>query len=62
MNENDGYMCMSDFVEKKLQLEEFTNGHAFYEFTKEEDLNYYKDVVHLSSSDDHQKVNNCIYV
>ena len=67
VNEDDGYMSMSDFVEKNPQIKEFTNGHAFYEFTREEDLNYYKNVVHLSSSDDNQKVNNynnyiCVFV
>ena len=45
--DGDRCMCMSDFVKKRLEIAEFTNGDAFYEFTKEEDLRYYKDVVHL---------------
>ena len=37
---------MSDFIDKKLGVE-FTNGHAFYEFKRLEDLDYYKEVILL---------------
>ena len=47
VDKDDGCMCMSDFVKQKAMVAEFTNGHAFYEFTNEEDLQCYKDVVHL---------------
>ena len=49
---DDGCMCMSDFVKEKLNLSEFTNGHAFFEFKKEEDLLYYKDIIYLPSRND----------
>lgn len=38
---------MSDFIKQKLGVAEFTNGHAFYEFTREEDLEYYKEVIFI---------------
>ena len=38
---------MSNFVRKNLGVSDFQNAHAFYEFTNEEDLGYYRDVVHL---------------
>ena len=38
---------MSDFVRNSLGISDFKNSHAFYEFTDEEDLRYYRDVVHL---------------
>jgi hypothetical protein len=36
---------MSKFIEKELGLQKFENGQAFYEFTGQEDLIYYKEVV-----------------
>ena len=36
---------MSKFIEKTLGSRTFENGRAFYEFTDEEDLIYYKEVV-----------------
>jgi hypothetical protein len=36
---------MSKFIEKELGLRKFENGRAFYEFTDQEDLIYYKEVV-----------------
>lgn len=56
-------VCMSKFIKEKLELAEFTNGHAFYEFTREEDLEYYKEVIHLPAefnSVDKFKVCMCI--
>ena len=47
VGEVDGCMCMSDFVKQKAMVAEFTNGDAFYEFKREEDLQCYKDVVYL---------------
>ena len=38
---------MSDFVRNSLGISDFQNVHAFYEFTNAEDLQYYRDVVHL---------------
>ena len=38
---------MSSFIETELEHEVFVNGRAFYEFTKEEDLLGYKEVVHV---------------
>lgn len=38
---------MSDFIKQKLGVAEFPNGHAFYEFTREEDLEYYKEVIFI---------------
>ena len=37
---------MSDFIKTRLG-NEFTNGHAFYEFKRPEDLDYYKEVLLL---------------
>ena len=39
---------MSTFINKKLGS--FENGRAFYEFTDEEDLMYYKEVVNKFKS------------
>ena len=36
---------MSEFIKNELDLRTFENGRAFYEFNREEDLNYYKEVV-----------------
>ena len=36
---------MSKFIKNELGLQTFENGRAFYEFNREEDLNYYKEVV-----------------
>ena len=36
---------MSKFIEKKLGSRTFENGRAFYEFTDEENLIYYKEIV-----------------
>lgn len=36
---------MSKFIEKELGSQTFENGRAYYEFTGEEDLNYFKEVV-----------------
>ena len=36
---------MSKFIEKDLGSQTFENGRASYEFTGEEDLNYFKEVV-----------------
>jgi hypothetical protein len=40
---------MSNFIENELEQEVFVNGRAFYEFTKEEDLLGYKEVVYVSN-------------
>lgn len=40
-------VSMSDFIKYKAGVTNFTNGDCFYEYTKEEDLNYYKDVIYL---------------
>ena len=37
---------MSDFIKNELGVE-FTSGHAFYEFKRPEDLDYYKEVLLL---------------
>ena len=37
---------MSDFIKRKLGVE-FTNGRAFYEFKRPEDLDFYKEVILL---------------
>ena len=36
---------MSKFIEKELGSQAFENGRAYYEFTGEEDLNYFKEIV-----------------
>ena len=38
---------MSDFIKTKLGVAEFINGHAFYEFKRTEDLDYYKEVIYM---------------
>ena len=43
MGENN--VQMSKFIEKELGSQAFENGRAYYEFTGEKDLNYYKEVV-----------------
>ena len=48
VDESENCMCMYDFIKKKPEINEFTNGHAFYELTKEEDLRYYRDIVYLA--------------
>ena len=63
-NEEDGCSFLSKFVQKKLKLVEghkdedikFINGNAFYEFKREEDLQYYKDVIFWNSKTDEIKV------
>ena len=42
---DENYVQMSSFIMKNLKIESFENGRAFYEFTDEEDLIYYKEVV-----------------
>ena len=42
---DENYVQMSNFIIKNLKIESFVNGRAFYEFTDEEDLIYYKEVV-----------------
>lgn len=48
---------MSDFIKKKLRVAEFTNGHAFYEFKRSEDLDFYKEIILASGEspvDEHE--------
>ena len=49
---NKDCVQMSEFVKKELGVSDFKNGEAFYEFTHEEDLLYYRDVVHLGKNDE----------
>ena len=41
---------MSTFIKKKLSVDSFENGSAFYEFVQEEDLLYYTEVVLLPTT------------
>ena len=42
---DESYTQMSSFIIRNLKIESFENCRAFYEFTDEEDLIYYKEVV-----------------
>ena len=50
-DDHEGCSSLSKFVEQKLKNvdgtvpTEFINGHSFYEFKREEDLQYYKEVI-----------------
>ena len=55
---NEDYVQMSEFVKKELGTSDFKNGHAFYEFIHEEDLRYYRDVIHLPRKNDKVKCSN----
>ena len=61
VDESENCMCMYDFIKKKPEINEFTNGHAFYELTKEEDLRYYRDIVYLAEGNT-TKVSSKFYV
>ena len=43
---DEDFVRMSEFV-KKFDVSDFQDDQAFYEFTREEDLLYYQDVIHL---------------
>ena len=38
---------MSEFIKRKIKPLKFENGKAFYEFKQLEDLQYYKEVIHV---------------
>ena len=54
--EDEGCSSLSKFVEQKVEGAEFINGNAFYEFKREEDLQYYKEVLHWDSQTEKLKV------
>ena len=54
--EDEGCSSLSKFVEQKLEGAEFINGNAFYEFKREEDFLYYKEVLYWDTQTDKLKV------
>ncbi len=62
VNESEDKMRLSDFINKRLasdyQFEKkdvhFKRGRAFYEFTEEEDLRFYRDIVYLTKAQENE--------
>ena len=59
VDKSEDMMRMSDFIEKKLNSDHqpmnkrkiyFCRGRAFYEFIREEDLRFYRDIVYITKA------------
>ena len=58
VSESEDQMRMSVFIEKQLNSDDiqrkqyihFIRGRAFYEFTEEEDLRFYRDIVYATEA------------
>ena len=56
VGKSEDKMRMSVFIEKQLNSgslhrKQYVRGRAFYEFTKEEDLRFYRDIVYATEAE-----------
>ena len=50
LNVKEDNVRMSEFIRMHPSIKSFENGRAFYEFTEEEDLDIYKEVICATSN------------